>query len=230
MRISTGIVGLDKMLNGGLISNKLYLIKGGPGTGKTTLSTHFTMEGLKNGEVVMYITLGESKEEIKEEMSMFGFGFDEDKVVFIDASPTGDSTIFGDMYFANLVPDIQGFRAVLEHKLEENRPTRVVIDPITMLELASKNELEYRRDLLSLMQILRKYNTTTLMTTEKRNDSPEDYIVSGVIELLTFDVGGKTIRGIKITKMRGSDFDDSIRPYRFTSKGIEVYPESKIFE
>jgi len=134
MRISTGIAGLDKMLNGGLISNKLYLIKGGPGTGKTTLSTHFTMEGLKNGEVVMYITLGESKEEIKEEMSVFGFEFDEDKVMFIDASPTGDSTIFGDMYFTDLVPDIHGFKAVLEHKLEENRPKRVVVDPITMLE------------------------------------------------------------------------------------------------
>jgi len=80
------------------------------------------------------------------------------------------------------------------------------------------------------MQILRKYNATTLMTTEKRDDPPEDYIVSGIIELLTFDVEGKTIRGVKIAKMRGSEFDDSIRPYRFTSRGIEVYPESKIFE
>ncbi|RLI74888.1 ATPase, partial [Archaeoglobales archaeon] len=68
MKLSTGIEGLDKMLKGGLVPYKLYLIKGGPGTGKTTLSTHFTIEGVRNGEKVMYITLGESKEEIKEEM------------------------------------------------------------------------------------------------------------------------------------------------------------------
>lgn len=52
-RISTGIEGLDKMLNGGLIPGRAYLVKGGPGTGKTTLAVHFLMEGVKNGEKML---------------------------------------------------------------------------------------------------------------------------------------------------------------------------------
>jgi len=52
--------------------------------------------------------------------------------------------------------------------------------------------------------------------------------VSGVIELRTFDVGGKIVRGIKIVKFRGSSFDETMRPYRITDNGVEVYSEEGI--
>jgi|Deesub1362A_J573_1020465.scaffolds.fasta_scaffold00360_33 KaiC/GvpD/RAD55 family RecA-like ATPase len=230
MKVSTGIEGLDRMLKGGLIPNKTYLISGGPGSGKTTLATHFLIEGARNGENVMYVTLEESAEEIKEEMKLLGFDFDNYSVKFIDSSPTGENTLFGDMFFIDLVPDIRGFKDALEEKIKESKPSRIVIDPLTMLELASKSEIIYRRDLLYLIRALRELKITTLITTEKRNGCPEEYVVSGIVELLEFEIEGKIIRGIRVKKMRGSDFDDTIRPYRLTSRGIEVYPEAKIFE
>ncbi|AEA46920.1 RAD55 family ATPase [Archaeoglobus veneficus] len=83
-KVSTGIEGLDKMLNGGLVPGRTYLVKGGPGSGKTTLATHFLSAGVASGERVMYITLEEPVDELEEEMSLFGF--DVSKIEFIDAA------------------------------------------------------------------------------------------------------------------------------------------------
>src|SRR4028118_229423 len=63
-RASTGIEGLDYILKGGLSKNRLYLVQGNPGTGKTTMGLQFLLEGERKGEVGLYITLSESKEEL----------------------------------------------------------------------------------------------------------------------------------------------------------------------
>ncbi len=229
MRIPTGIMGLDEMLKGGLIPNRTYLVKGNAGCGKTILSIQFLLEGAKRGENVIYVTLEEPADEVIENMHFLGLDVT-DKIHIIDASPTGDLSIFSDMFFENLVPDVQGLKSALESKLEEIRPTRVVIDPITMLEIASKSEVEYRREILMLCKLLRKFNVTTLITSQKPEEGAEDFIVSGVIELLTYDVKGKVVRGIRIKKMRGSDFDSTVRPYKIKRGGIEVYWTESLFE
>jgi len=48
--IQTGIAGLDDVLRGGLVPNRLYLIEGNPGSGKTTLALQFLLTGVKRGE------------------------------------------------------------------------------------------------------------------------------------------------------------------------------------
>jgi circadian clock protein KaiC len=63
-RISTGVPGLDDILNGGLIPNRVYLIEGVPGAGKTTLGLHFLLEGVRRGEPGLYITLSETAAEL----------------------------------------------------------------------------------------------------------------------------------------------------------------------
>jgi Cdc6-like AAA superfamily ATPase len=58
-RASTGIPGLDDILGGGLTPDRLYLVEGTPGTGKTTLALQFLMEGVRLGVPALYITLSE---------------------------------------------------------------------------------------------------------------------------------------------------------------------------
>src|SRR5688572_30969138 len=62
---ATGVAGLDDILNGGLTPNRLYLLEGMPGSGKTTLAFQFLMEGVRRGEPVLYVTLSETAEEIR---------------------------------------------------------------------------------------------------------------------------------------------------------------------
>ncbi len=227
-RISTGVPGLDSMLKGGLIKGKSYLVKGGPGSGKTTLASQFVYRGVVSGENVLYITLEESAEEISEEMRVFGF--DLSPVTFVDASPAGNLTIFSDMFFSDYALDISNLKSIIERVSKENRPSRIVIDPITMLEVGSRSEIDYRRDLLALMKLLRNTGATTVITSERTGEAIEDFLVSGVIELLTSTDSGRIVRGIMIRKFRGSDFDEVIRPYRFTERGIEVLHETALFK
>src|SRR5215472_2852860 len=65
VRVSTGVAGLDEVLYGGLVTRRAYLVRGGPGSGKTTLGLHFLTEGVSRGEQSLFITLGEPEEELR---------------------------------------------------------------------------------------------------------------------------------------------------------------------
>src|SRR5882724_4269349 len=80
-RSKTGIVGLDDILNGGLIPNRLYLIGGDPGAGKTTLALQYLIEGVKQGEKCLYVTLSETEEELVASAASHGWSLDGIEVV-----------------------------------------------------------------------------------------------------------------------------------------------------
>ena len=75
-RVTTGIQGLDQILRGGFPQGRLYLLEGPPGSGKTTLSLQFLLQGLKKGERCLYITLSETAEELREVASAHGWSLE----------------------------------------------------------------------------------------------------------------------------------------------------------
>src|SRR5262245_35690816 len=75
-RISTGNAGLDAILRGGLPGNRLYLVEGSPGSGKTTLALEFLLEGRSAGERGLYITLSETKSELEVVAGTHGWNLD----------------------------------------------------------------------------------------------------------------------------------------------------------
>src|SRR5947209_14114581 len=62
--VATGISGLDDILGGGLTPDRMYLVEGNPGSGKTTLALQYLFEGRKHGEPTLYVTLSETKIEL----------------------------------------------------------------------------------------------------------------------------------------------------------------------
>src|SRR5947209_7886241 len=71
--LSTGIPGMDAILSGGLTRDRLYLVEGEPGTGKTTMALHFLAEGARLGESVVYITLAETAVELRDVAKSHGW-------------------------------------------------------------------------------------------------------------------------------------------------------------
>jgi len=230
VRISTGVEGLDKMLNGGLIPGRAYLVKGGPGAGKTTLAMHFLMEGIKNKEKGLYITFEEPLSTLKEDMSKFGFNLDHPNIKIVDATPVGEKKmIFADVLYEEFATSFEKLARTISEEIKAEKYSRIVIDPLTMIKLTILDELEYRRTFMTFLKTISKYKATILFTSELMDSDIEEYLVSGVIELRVIEEQGKTLRGIKIIKFRGSTFDEELRPYRITSKGIKVYHQEVLF-
>ncbi|ASJ09129.1 ATPase [Thermococcus siculi] len=227
-RISTGIPGLDAMLHGGLIPGRVYLVKGAPGTGKTTLAMHFVMAGVENGENVLYVTLEEPAENLKADMSKLGFKLYDPHFSLIDATPTAERYVLITDFFEEFAENIEKMTDAIKRQFQEKRYTRIVIDPITMLKLTATKEIEYRRAFLSFIKSMMRLKTTVLLTSEVERTDIEEYLVSGVIELKAFNTSGRLTRGVRITKLRGSSFDDAIRPYEITDNGIVVYHDRMV--
>ncbi len=229
-KIPTGIKGLDEMLGGGLIPGRTYLVKGGPGAGKTTFAIQFLMEGVKNGETALYVTLEEPLETLKEDMAKLGFDLNNPKFSGIDATPvTEKKHLFAGAFYEEFGESFERLANAIQEKVELEEYQRVAIDPLTMLKLTVKNELEYRKTFIGFLKSLAKLGATVVITSDLRTSDIEEYLTSGVIELRTIEAGGKLLRGILVKKFRGSPFDEQIRPYRITDKGIEVYHTENLF-
>jgi len=85
-RARTGVVGLDDVLAGGLARNRLHLLEGNPGAGKTTIALQFLLAGAEEGEVGIYVSLAETEHELREGAKSHGWGLD-NKIEILELVP-----------------------------------------------------------------------------------------------------------------------------------------------
>src|SRR6187431_2951361 len=95
-RAATGIEGFDDVLGGGLTPQRLYLVEGVPGSGKTTLALQFLLEGIAHGEAVLYVTLSETAEELRAVAASHGWSLD--GITIRELVPSEDSLQTDDQY------------------------------------------------------------------------------------------------------------------------------------
>ncbi|MFZ0536184.1 MAG: ATPase domain-containing protein, partial [Candidatus Sulfotelmatobacter sp.] len=153
-RVSTGCVGLDKILNGGYPRGRLYLIEGDPGAGKTTLAMQFTRDGVSKGERTLYITLSESRADLSHAAQSHGLSIENVEIVELlpnegDLLPEQQYTVF---HPAEVELNDRMQRIVKE--IQRVRPDRLVIDALSELRMLAKDPLRYRRQILSLKDFM----------------------------------------------------------------------------
>jgi len=229
-RVKTGIPVLDKMLGGGLIKHDAYIVSGGPGLGKSTLSMQFLLEGARSGEKVLYISLEEELEKHKRNMDSLGIGL----------SKALDS---GNFKFVKTKPSavrerLEGGMAPLITEIEEFKPSRIVFDSLSSFSIQYESEYKIRSRIEDLLFNTHKWGDlqerpTVLFTvdhTEEYKTSVEEFLVDGVIRLTSIQSGKEVNKALQIKKLRGSSFNANLMLYEIKkNQGITIHPDAALF-
>ena len=239
-RLSSGLDGLDSMLDGGFNRGRVVLLLGEPGTGKTIFCSQYLYHGAaERGEKGMFIGMNEPKSRFLQEMLNLGMDFarleDEGRFRYVDATgvrkipdtaKVGRIAVGGrELGLVNLLETIQDAIAKFE-------PTRVALDSMSDLVFRFPSLEERRPVVLDMIETLQGTSATSLLTSEllstgeDRVIQPEEYLSEGVMLLKTLRKG---VRTVQILKMRGSKVDTHPRPYLITGKGIEVLSTEEVY-
>jgi circadian clock protein KaiC len=228
LRSRTGIAGLDEVLGGGLIAEKLYLLDGAPGAGKTTLALQYLLEGAARGEKGTYVTFSETARDLRAGAASHGWSLD--GIEIIDLIPEADELRSEEQLTMLPLSEVElgeTIRKVLE-ALERAGPQRVVFDSLSELRLLAQNMLRYRREVLALKQFFVGRQCTVIMIDDRTADGPDiqlHSIAHGVIVLNSSSPAyGPIRRELQVIKLRGSDFVSGLHDFSIRRGGLTVYP------
>jgi|SRR5579871_294138 len=225
---ATGITGLDEILGGGLPSNRLYVVEGDPGSGKTTLALQFLLEGSRQGQKCLYITLSETLEELHDVAASHGWSLDGLHLLELDSiaerlAEEANYTVFhaSDVELGETVKRIR-------NEVERINPARVALDSVSELKILSQTSVRYRREILALKQFFAGRKCTILILDDRTTREGEQQLQSiahGVIRMEREPREyGTTRRQVHVAKMRAVEFTDGRHDFFIKRGGIEVYP------
>jgi KaiC/GvpD/RAD55 family RecA-like ATPase len=249
LRVSMGVPGIDRMLGGGLLPGRPYLVTGGTGSGKTLLGLSFLLEGVRRGEEVLLVAVDEPPAEIIENVR--SFRWDLSAIRSLDANP-GQRAIrrMADVQEIRALGDVKSMRDVkpnrgkapdaddisiqsihlkLRQQMSERSFRRVVVDSVTSirrfaLKPTEDNQAE-RTEIQSLLRFLSEREATTLIMSTPSGLgtlTPEEILTRGEIVLTRKWIGDRSVRQVKIVRMRGTAHDLERRPFTIAPQGLVV--------
>ena len=226
--VKTGIPGLDSMIGGGFERKSVVIVTGTAGSGKTILALQFLYNGAAQfNEPGLFITFEESKESIFKHMLKFGWDFEElereKKIIILEYPPHEVDRFISE-------------GAVIEDMVRENGIQRVVMDSITSFMLLYEEEYRRRQVFLKTMELLRKWECTTLLTSEATADESGEpkarfgveFLADALLAIHVIKKGGVKSLAIEVVKMRGVAHEMRLNLMKITPKGIEVYPSQPV--
>lgn len=221
--IPSGISGMDKLIGGGVQKGSVMLFVGGAGSGKTVFATQFLVEGAKRGEPGVFITFEEKKARFYLEMKALGWNLAELEkkklFTFIEYTPEQVKKM------------LEEGGGEIEVAIEEVKAKRIVIDSISSFALLFESELVKREAALSLFELLRKWDVTTLLTLEdepiagmatEHISSPIEFEVDGIILLYFARTSSGRVRGLEVLKMRGVQHARQIYGFEIGRGGVRI--------
>jgi circadian clock protein KaiC len=228
-RAITGIAGLDDVLEGGLARNRLHLLEGTPGAGKTTIALKFLLSGAELGEAGLYVTLAETEYELREGAASHGWQID-DRVRICELVPPEsvlDPSQHQSLLYSSDLELGETVERIFE-AIESWKPQRVVIDSLSEIRLLAQSSLRYRRQILALKHYFAR-NKSTVITlddlTAETTDRAVHSIAHSVIHLDQMaPTYGAERRRMRITKCRGQSFRGGNHDFIIATGGVEVFP------
>ncbi|HET7347478.1 MAG TPA: ATPase domain-containing protein [Acidobacteriaceae bacterium] len=228
-RLKSGISGLDDILHGGFPQGHLYLVEGDPGTGKTTMALQFLLDGIRNGEKVLYVTLSESRQELEQVARSHGWSVENLEIFEMippddDLTPESQYTVFhpSEVELADTIGSIL-------NKVEEVQPQRLVFDSLAELRMLARDPLKYRRQILALKRKVSGRNITVLLLDDRTSSGTDDLqlqsIAHGVVMMQSLGRDyGIIRRRLAVHKLRGSAFREGYHDYVIQTGGLRIFP------
>jgi len=220
-RIKTGISGLDQMLQGGFIPGSVILLRGAPGTGKTSIALQFLLEGAQSGEPGLFVTFEEFPHSLYRDAESLGLdlrGMEvAGKLHIIFTSP------------AVLLRSLKDTESPIYQSIVDNNIHRMVVDSMSHFGRLTDNPETLRQTCATVVNGLHREQLTTLMLSEEsrsrhRSTDPGglSYLSDGVILLRYVEVESAMQRAIVVLKLRGSNHAREIRYYEIRNGGVVV--------
>jgi len=220
-RLATGIQGLDKMLRGGFLPGTVILVRGAPGTGKTSLAFQFLIEGARQGKLGLFVTFEEFPDSLYRDAESLGFDLQAleraGKLQLIFTSP------------AVFLESLRDPKSVLYRRLMDTAIHRAVVDSVTHFAQLTGDRIELRKIYAMLVNSLHREQITTLLLSEERRNeyrradrSALSFITDGIILLRYVEVESEIQRAIVVLKLRGSDHAHEICHYTIDEGGLSI--------
>jgi len=227
-RKTTGISGLDEVLRGGLAADRMYLVEGEPGVGKTTLAMQFLLEGVRRGERALYVTLSETRDELEAISESHGWSLEGIDIVELSQVENLFNVRAQNTLFQPPEMELGNLSSLLVSEFDRVRPTRMVLDSLSELRLMAQSPLRYRRQILAFKHHFATGDCTVLLLDDRSasgQDAHVQSIVHGMISMQIVPLKfGINRRFLSIAKMRGSAFREGNHDYVIKSGGLVVFP------
>jgi circadian clock protein KaiC len=227
LRTPTGIAGLDKIIDGGLLRGKTYLVAGETGTGKTIFSLRFILKGLEIGEPCVYVPFDETVEGTVEGALTLGWDLEtpmrRNMLRILDARPFF-AEVTREKFMAEVVREIV---KELKRHVAEIGAKRLVIDPVAPL-VGEVVDVSWTRDFIrGFVTAVEKFlGCTTIITSEVPTGSGllsrfgvEEFLSSGIIKLSITPIENRNLRTLMVRKLRWTRVD--LTPYVYEIKPLE---------
>ncbi len=218
-RVSTGNAKLDRMTNGGIFRDSIFLVSGPTGGGKTLMSTMFTAEACRHGEKMLLLAYEESREQLLRNAHSWGVDFQKWERE-------------GLLKIVCQYPEAMGLEdhlLVIRREIEAFQPQRLVMDSVSAMERVATVR-NFREFVIGLTSYMKQQRICSLFTSTTPHLSGGESVteahistITDVIALLRYvEIHGILRRGIAVIKMRGSQHEKQIREFTIDNEGLHI--------
>lgn len=225
-KILTGIPELDLVLRGGLPKQRIHLVEGRPGSGKTTIGLRFLIDGAEKGERGIYVSLSETAGELRATAASHGWSLE--GIVLHEVVPAEVQLNQQQSVLFPTEAELSQTLDLITGAIAELKPHRVVIDSMSELRMVANDPMRYRRQIVALKHFLLKQGCTTMLM-DDLTDDPRQYDLQGTVHgVITLEQRerefGAARRRLRVVKMRGADFQSGWHDFAITSREVYVFP------
>jgi circadian clock protein KaiC len=219
-RFTSGVQGLDRVLNGGFFAGGVYIVEGAPGAGKTILANQICFHRAKDGQRVLYVTLlAESHARLLQHLQ---------DMSFFDAAAIPERLTYVSGFRLLEEGGLRGLLDLLRKELRAQSATLVILDGFAAVGESAETDREFKKFVHEL-QVQAGLGTCTFFllssgTSGEGSVQPVHTMVDGLDRLSDRIFGVRAQRELQVQKFRGSRYLRGLHSFEISDEGIRVYP------